>query len=113
MIALDHQDVIPSALLDDRAGRLDLRVQRIHQRDGALQIQTPQQAAARGNLIALVGHRFDSQSPPTARIDRADQLGALAATQGFAIQHHRLSVLSPQAGFWPIKLLGRAAPAPL
>jgi hypothetical protein len=40
-------------------------------------------------------------------------LGALAATQGFAIQHHRRSVLSPQAGFWPIKLLGRAAPAPL
>ena len=101
LVALDHQDEIPPTLLHDRAGRLHLRMERIHQRDGAVQIQPIQQSLARGNLVALVGYRLDAQCASAACIDGSHQLSAPAATHGFAIQHHHVAILTTQARLLP------------
>lgn len=101
LIALDHQYEITPTFLHDRACRLNLRMERIHQSDGAVQVQPLQQGLARRNLVAFVGHRLDSQRPSAARVDGSDQLSALAAAHGFAIQHHHLAIRMAQARLLP------------
>ena len=101
LVALDDKDEIAPALLHDRARRLHLRVQRIHQGDGAVQVQPFQQRLARRNLVALVGHRFDTQHPSAARVDGSDQLRAPAAPNRLAIQHHHVAIVAAQARLLP------------
>ena len=101
LVALDDQNEVTSALLHDRVGRLHLRVERIHQRDGAVQVQPLQQRLPCGDLVALVGHRFDSQRPSAARVDGSDQLRAPAAPDRLAIQHHHVAIVAAQAPLLP------------
>jgi hypothetical protein len=101
LVALDHQDEITPTLLDDRARRLHLRMERVHQGDGAIQVQPLDQRLARGNLVALVGHGLNTQRPSAARVDGSDQLRAPAGPHRFAIQHHHVAIVTAQARFLP------------
>ena len=101
LVAFDHHHEISTSFLHNRARGLDLRVERVHQGDRALQIQSVQQGLARRDFVALVGHRFDSHGASTARIDRSHPLGALAATQRLAIHHDPIPILAAQASLLP------------
>ena len=86
LLAFDKEGEVSPAFLHDGVGGFDLAVERVHQSDDAVQLQAAQQGFGGGNFVALVGHRFDAQNAPAVRIAGADQLGALAAAQGFAIR---------------------------
>ena len=101
LVALGNQHEIPPTFLHDRARRFHLRMERIHQRDGSVQVQTFQQRLGRRDLVALFGHRLDSQCPSAARVDSPHQLSALAATHRFAIQHQHIAILTSQASLLP------------
>jgi len=50
---------------------------------------------------AGANNRFDSQSASALGVDGADQLRALAAAQGFAVQNHDIAVLPSMTAALP------------
>src|ERR1035438_5777000 len=101
LVAFDEQEEVSCALLHDGAGRLHLRVEGIHQGNGALQFQAIQQCLARWNLVTLAGHGFHAQGASALGINGPDQLRAPAAPQGFAVQDYHIAIVRSQTSLLP------------